>query len=179
MPAKKQSGMRSLVYISAQPFEIATTKAAGDITVNRSALLGGQRNATLNRSAETIDATSKDTEGNWMENIAGFKSWGVDMEAAYISDDAAYKVLEDAFLAGNNVYVLVIFGEPTASSVGNAMTGEVTITDFPIDLPYNDLVTYSLTLGGSGALKKGNVKTIVTSAVENPVVTAKVEKEVK
>lgn len=170
MAAKKQSGMNSKVYISATPFEIATAsilgtkeaqvRAVGDITVNKSALLGGQRNATLNRSAETIDATSKDTEGNWMESIAGFKSWGIEMEAAYVADDAAYKVLEDAYLKGDNVYVLIIFGQPSNESVGNAMTGEATITDFPIEVPYNDLVTYSLTLTGSGALAKGNVKTI-------------------
>lgn len=170
MAAKKQSGMNSKVYISATPFEIANTsvletkgaqvRAAGDITVNKSALLGGQRNATLNRSAETIDATSKDTEGNWMESIAGFKSWGIEMEAAYVADDAAYKVLEDAYLKGDNVYVLIIFGQPSNESVGNAMTGEATITDFPIEVPYNDLVTYSLTLTGSGALAKGNVKAI-------------------
>ena len=166
MAAKKQSGMNSKVYISATPFAIANAllegegRAKGDITVNKSALLGGQRNATLNRSAETIDATSKDTEGNWMESIAGFKSWGVEMEAAYVADDAAYKVLEDAYLKGDNVYVLIIFGQPTDSSTGNAMTGEATITDFPIEVPYNDLVTYSLTLTGSGALAKGNVKTI-------------------
>ena len=166
MAAKKQSGMNSKVYISATPFTIADSlslkegRAVGDITVKKADLLGGQRNATLNRSAETIDATSKDTEGNWMESIAGFKSWGIEMEAAYVADDAAYKVLEDAYLKGDNVYVLIIFGQPSEGSVGNAMTGEATITDFPIEVPYNDLVTYSLTLTGSGALAKGNVKTI-------------------
>lgn len=152
---KKQSGMKCLVYVKKDAF---TTEGTGDslkVTVTKTDVLAGQRNATLNRSAETIDATSKDTAGNWMESIPGFKSWGVECESCYIADDASYQALEKAYLDGVNIFVAVCFGDTTNAGV---MTGEATITDFPIELPYNDLASYSLTLQGSGALSKGKLK---------------------
>lgn len=47
-------------------------------------VLAGQRNATLNRSAESIDATSKDTEGFWTESLQDFKSWSIDADGAFV-----------------------------------------------------------------------------------------------
>ena len=46
-------------------------------------VLGGQRGATLNRSAETMDATTKDGAG-WQENVAGLKSWGIDCDGVFV-----------------------------------------------------------------------------------------------
>lgn len=111
-------------------------------------VLGGQRNGTLNRSANSIDATSKDTEGNWTETIQGFKSWSVDCEGAVIESNTAYKMLEDKFLAGDLVGVIIDFPS------GTTYKGMAAITDFPISLPYDDLVTYSISLQGNGQLQK-------------------------
>lgn len=111
-------------------------------------VLGGQKNATLNRSAESIDATSKDTEGNWKESLQGFKEWSIDTEGCYITDDESFNYLEDKFNNSENVDVIIIMGD------GKTYGGNVSITDFPIELPYDDLVTYSLTLQGSGKLNK-------------------------
>lgn len=129
----KISGMKVKVYLK--------DSASGIV-------LGGQRNATLNRSAESIDATSKDTEGYWKESIQGFKEWSIDADGAYVTDDAAYAKLEEAFLNSENVDVYIQFPS------GTKYEGNATITDFPIEAPYDDLVTYSLTLQGNGALKK-------------------------
>ena len=111
-------------------------------------VLAGQRNATLNRSAETIDATSKDTEGYWKENLQGFKEWGVDCDGALVESDTAYTILEEKFLNSENVDVKIIMGS------GTEYTGNAVITDFPLDMPYDDLVTYSISLTGSGPLTK-------------------------
>ncbi|MGL4850931.1 MAG: phage major tail protein, TP901-1 family [Clostridium sp.] len=155
----KQTGMKCLVYVSATKTDFipASNGNITDQVVDVTKVLGGQRNATLSRSAETIDATSKDTVGNWMESLPGFKSWSIECEACYIADDTSYQALNTAFLAGKNVYVLVTFGELGTTGV-KGMVGEATITDFPIELPYDDLVTYSLTLNGSGALAEGTFK---------------------
>lgn len=111
-------------------------------------VLAGQRNATLNRSAETIDATSKDTEGNWTESIPGFKSWSIDSDGAFVVDDVAYETLEMAYLNGENVDVYLELPS------GNKYEGNATITDFPIEAPYDDVVTYSVSLQGNGKLSK-------------------------
>ncbi|SIT90631.1 phage major tail protein, TP901-1 family [Edaphobacillus lindanitolerans] len=111
-------------------------------------ILAGQRNATLNRSAETIDSTSKDTEGFWKESIAGFKEWSIDSDGAFIETDEAYAVLESAYLNSENVDVYLEFPS------GRKYEGNATITDFSLEVPYDDLVTWSLALQGSGALTK-------------------------
>jgi TP901-1 family phage major tail protein len=127
----KVSGMKVKLYIKS-----ATT---GQI-------LAGQRNATLNRSAETIDTTSKDTEGFWTESLQGFKSFSIDADGAFVQDDAAYATLETAFVNSENVDVYLEMPS------GIKYEGNCTITDFSLEFPYDDLTTYSLSLQGNGAL---------------------------
>lgn len=109
-------------------------------------LLAGQRNASLSRSAESIDATSKDSAGNWKESIAGFKEFSIDCDGAFVESDEAYGLLETAFLNGDNVVAYIEFPS------GQKYEGETTITDLSLDFAYDDLVTYSISLQGSGAL---------------------------
>jgi TP901-1 family phage major tail protein len=109
-------------------------------------ILAGQRNATLNRSAETIDATSKDSEGHWQESIAGFKSYSIDADGAFVQDDVAYKILETAFLNSENVDVYLEMPS------GIRYEGNATITDLSLEVPYDDLVSYSISLQGNGPL---------------------------
>jgi TP901-1 family phage major tail protein len=111
-------------------------------------VLAGQRNATLNRSAESIDATSKDTVGFWKESLQGFKEWSIDCDGAFVESDQAYGILETAFLNSENVQAYIELPS------GTKYEGECTITDFSLDMPYDDLVTYSISLQGSGALTK-------------------------
>lgn len=110
-------------------------------------LLGGQRNATLSRSSETIDSTSKDSDGNWTESLPGFKSWSVDTDGAFIESDEAYKIIEQRFLDGEDVVVYIEMPSK------NKYVGNCVITDASLEAPYDDLVSYSLSLQGSGALR--------------------------
>lgn len=107
--------------------------------------LGGQRGATLNRSAETIDVTNK-VSGGWKQSITGFKEWSLDCDGIYIEDDAAYTLLEEAFEAGTELTVKLSKGEDFSFS------GKAVITDFPLEAPYDDAATYSVSLAGTGAL---------------------------
>jgi len=107
--------------------------------------VGGQRGATLNRSGETIDTTTKDSEG-WKENEAGLKEWGIDCDGLVVVDDTAYAALEAAFMASTEVTAEV------AMPSGKKYSGTGIITDFPIEAPYDDEVTYSVSIVGNGAL---------------------------
>ncbi|XCA82857.1 phage major tail protein, TP901-1 family [Exiguobacterium mexicanum] len=129
---KKVSGMKVKLYIYRE--------GSGQV-------LAGQRNASLGRSAESIDATSKDTEGFWNESLPGFKSYTIDADGAYVESDAAYEELETAFLNSENIDVYLEMPS------GKRYEGNCTITDFSLDLPYDDLVTYSISLQGNGPLK--------------------------
>lgn len=131
--AVKQSGMRVKLWVH----------KAGTNQV-----LAGQKNATLNRSAETIDSTSKDSEGYWTESVAGFKSWSIDADGAFVESDAAYQILEDSYLNSEPITVFIEFPS------GLRYLGSTIITDFPIEAPYDDLTGYSLSLQGTGPLLK-------------------------
>lgn len=110
-------------------------------------VLAGQRNATLSRSAESIDSTSKDTEGFWKESLQGFKEFSIDADGAYVESDGAYQTLETAYINSENVNVYLEMPS------GRKYRGNCTITDFSLEFPYDDLVTYSISLQGSGALQ--------------------------
>ena len=43
-------------------------------------LIGGQRSGTLNRSAESLDASHK-TSGGWKSTVAGLREWSIDLES--------------------------------------------------------------------------------------------------
>lgn len=128
----KQSGMKVKLWIH---------KAGTD------QVLAGQKNATLNRSAETIDSTTKQSDG-WTESIQGAKSWSIDADGAFVESDEAFSILEEAFLNSEPVAVYIEFPSK------RRYLGKAIINDIPLDFPYDDLVTYSLSLTGTGALMK-------------------------
>ena len=109
--------------------------------------VGGQRGATLNRSAETLESTNKDS-GDFKEFEYSFKEWSVDADGLLVVDDAGFTALEKAFMDSKKVKVQV--GLPS----GMKYEGLAIITDLPIEMPYDDLVTYSSTFQGSGVLQR-------------------------
>jgi len=108
-------------------------------------VLGGQRGATLNRSGEVIDMTDKNSAG-WKENAAGFKEWSVDCDGFYVTTDTAFTALETAYENGTQVEIKV------AKTAGISYIGYAIITDFPVELPYDDAMTYSISFTGTTAL---------------------------
>lgn len=129
-------------------------------------VLGGQRGCKLNRSAETIDVTAKDSDG-WQENLSGLKNWGVDTDGLIIEDDKAYSSLEDAFMNNTEVDVVIV------TPMKKKYVGKAFVTDFPIDAPYDDAVTYSVSFTGTGALEKADI-----TEQANAEITEEEQKEV-
>jgi len=111
--------------------------------------IGGQQGATLNRSKELIETTSKDSNG-WREQVGGVKEWGIDADGLLVMNDQGYKALEDSFM--NDTKLLVRMATPS----GLKYQGEVMVTDFPLEAGFEDMSTYSVTLEGSGALRVTN-----------------------
>lgn len=109
--------------------------------------VGAQRGASLSRSAETLDKTSKSSEG-WTESLAGMKSWSISTDGLLIFDDAGYAALEEAYMNGDNVLIQM------ASQSGAMYEGDAVITSIDLDAPYDDLATYSAEFTGAGKLKK-------------------------
>ncbi|MDE5754842.1 MAG: phage major tail protein, TP901-1 family [Oscillospiraceae bacterium] len=133
----------------------AVASSGGDwllciFTANGDKLLGiaGQQGLSISRSAETIDVTSKTTEGGWKSQIAGAKEWSIDSDGVYVMGSESHKLLGRLFESSDLVCLKVIDKRNLKSLFG----GLACITDYSLDAPYDDAVTYSLTLGGNGAL---------------------------
>lgn len=106
--------------------------------------LGGQQGANLIRQTEAIDITNH-INGEWVESLAGKKSWNIVCSGLYITNDRAFGLLEDAFMNNKAVEVLISFGS-------TKLKGNAIITDFPLSSVFNKEFKYNIKLLGTGAL---------------------------
>lgn len=123
--------------------------------------IAGQQGLTINRSADTIEVSTKDTEGGWKASIAGMKEWSIDLDGLYVKDDASQAILSNAFTNGTLVCIKVYDAKAAKGLFG----GIAAITDYPIEAPYDDAVTYSVSFAGVGKLTDLTVETPTTDIV--------------
>ena len=110
--------------------------------------IAGQQSLTINRSAETIDIDSKDTEGSWKGKLAGMKEWSIEVGGLYVNGDTSQEALSEAFENGDLVCIKVYNKKAQKGLFG----GLAVITDYPLEAPTDDSVTYTITLSGTGKL---------------------------
>lgn len=133
--------------------------------------VAAQRGGTLNRSADTLDTTNKEGMG-WADNEQGQKSWSIDCDGLFVEDNEGFQSLNAAWVNGDCVRVRVKFPS------GLTYVGQAILTDFPVEMPYDDAVTYSLTFNGKGALEEQMVeptilpKSIKVTADKDTITTA-------
>lgn len=121
--------------------------------------VGGQKSASLSRSAETIDVSDKNS-GGWSESIAGLKSWSVDCDGFVCLGDESFDLLETAFDNRTPIEVDLKIGGVD----GYTRKGSVIITDFPEDYAQDSAVTFTLTLTGASPLVKVKNSTLTQEA---------------
>lgn len=114
--------------------------------------VGGQKGASLSRSSESIDITSKSSNG-WSELLAGNKSWSVDCDGFVALGDAGLEALITAFESKTALDIEIRVGAYTDAN-GYSYNGKVIITDFPEEYAQDDAVTFSLSLQGASALTR-------------------------
>lgn len=110
--------------------------------------VAGQQGLTINRSKDSIQVTAKDTVGGWKSYIGGMKEWSIENDGLYVGDDDSHKTLSKAFNDDEFVCLKVINQKEKKALFG----GIAIISDYPIEAPYDDAVTYSATLEGNGPL---------------------------
>lgn len=108
--------------------------------------IGGQQGATLNRSADEINVSSKDSDG-WGASLAGLRTWSIEGDGLLYESDAALDMLETTFAAGDPV--LVQLTTPWSTKY----QGTAYITDLSIEAPHDGAATISYTLSGNGKLE--------------------------
>lgn len=136
-------------------FPDAVAKAGKDILVclftedgSKLLAVAGQQGLTINRSADTVETTSKDTKGGWKSQIAGMKEWSVDTDGAYVMGAESHKLLQKYFGNGDMICIKIVDVKETKSLFG----GLAVLTDYSLEAPYDDAMTYSCSFSGSGAL---------------------------
>ena len=113
-----------------------------------SQVVGGQRNASLEMSAETIDTTVK-TTGGWAAKIPGMKSWTSSCDGVYFLDDAGLSAAQTAFMNGTPVQL------EFSKEEGLAYSGQAVITSMGVEAGQEDIVSYTISFEGTGALTVG------------------------
>ena len=113
--------------------------------------VAGQSGTTLNMSADTIDVTDK-TSGGWKTSMAGLREWSIDQDVFYTIGDASNKLLMDAFVNREPIEAVIRIGKNDEAD-GTTFTGQVYITDFPLDLALDNAVSVSMSLAGASALE--------------------------
>lgn len=110
--------------------------------------IAGQQGLTINRSADSIEVSSKDTEGGWKAKIPGMKEWSIDNDGLYVASDESHKALGEYFANSDLVCLKVVNNKTKTDMFG----GLAAITDYSLEAPFDDAMTYSITLDGTGAL---------------------------
>jgi len=108
--------------------------------------VGGQRNATLNLDMDTIDVTSKDSNG-WIERLAGYREWSIEFDALLIENDTALGKLIDAYMNRQKVQVQMALPGGTKYQGYGYFTGS-------FEGPYEGEATASGTITSAGELEK-------------------------
>src|SRR5690625_1474854 len=110
--------------------------------------VAGQQGLTINRSKDSIEVTSKDTKGGWKSKVGGMKEWSIDNDGLYVGEDESHRALIKAFHVDVMVCLKVINKKTKESMYG----GLAIVTYYPIEAPFDDAVTYSISLEGVGEL---------------------------
>lgn len=109
--------------------------------------IAGQQGLTINRDKDTIEVTSKDSDG-WKQFIVGLKEWSVDNDGVYVRDHESHKKLK-ALFESDDPFLIKVTNQKTETDM---FGGLALLTSYPIEAPYDDAVTYTISLQGTGAL---------------------------
>lgn len=117
----------------------------GTVAVPVWALIGGQRGASLARSAEEIDVSHKGS-GGWGAKKAGLRSWSIDLDGLVLLSDVGIAALEYAFQNGKEVHVKLEYPDKSYQ------IGWGSLTDFSMEAPHDGEASLKGTIAGNGEI---------------------------
>lgn len=136
-------------------FPEAVAKAGKDILLclftsdgTKLLAIAGQQSLTINRSADTVETTSKGTKGGWKSQMAGMKEWSIDSDGAYVMGAESHKELQKYFESGDLMCIKIVDIKESKPLFG----GLAVLTEYTLEAPYDDAMTYSCSIAGNGAL---------------------------
>lgn len=147
-------------------------------------LLAGQRNTTVEITADTIDTSSKDN-GGWKTALAGLREWSATLDAIELGGNEGKQqaLLMKAMLSGNPISVKVVVPGKFV------LSGYAAITSKSVSGEYTDVSLGSYELKGAdapdiyyvpftdGMTAKGTAITITLTETAATVATGKTLKD--
>lgn len=115
--------------------------------------IAGQQNATFNRASDNFSYNVKGD--SWTYNEATYRNWSIDCDGLYVIDDTVFDALQDDFLAGNDIVVAISFELEEGDTPVSGDTfyyGTGIISDFSVECPQDNMVSYSISILGKGEL---------------------------
>lgn len=158
MPETTNTAISATAYDSQVycPFPDSIAKAGQDIILciyntdgSKLLAVSGQQGLTINRSADTVDVSSKDTANGWKAQLAGTKEWSIDNDGIYIINAESHQLLGKYFTNGELVCLKIVDKKENYKPL---FGGLASITDYTLEAPYDDSMTYSLSFAGYGEL---------------------------
>jgi TP901-1 family phage major tail protein len=111
------------------------------------ALVGGQRNSTIEMTAGSLDGSHKGT-GGWTTAIPGMKSWKSSFDGLQIMNDEGAQIMEHCFRYGKQAHTKFVYPD------GSFQLGWAHITEFTRDNPHDGIATIKSTLEGVGPISE-------------------------
>ena len=109
--------------------------------------VAGRQGLTINRDKDTFEVTSKNSNG-WKEFIGGLNEWSIDNDGIYVRSDVTHNALKEAYASGDPLLIKVVNIKTSKDMFG----GLAILNSYPIEAPYDDAVTYTIGLQGTGEL---------------------------
>lgn len=122
-------------------------------------VIGGQRGATLNQTAEEIDVASK-SSGGWGEKLPGMRSWSIDLDGLVLLNNQGIEALRMAFAQGKKINIKLRYPD------NSYQVGWAALTDFSSEMPHDGEASLSGTLSGNGPLSNISVKVSKATATD-------------
>jgi TP901-1 family phage major tail protein len=119
------------------------------------ALVGGQRNSTIEMTAGSLDGSHKGS-GGWTTAIPGMKSWKSSFDGLQIMNDEGAQIMEHCFRYDKQAHTKFVYPD------GSFQIGWAHITEFSRDNPHDGIATIKSTLEGVGPISE------ITPAAEDP-----------
>lgn len=125
---------------------MSTGQAGFDCTITIGGVeIGEAKDVTVNLTRSEIEDTARDTNG-WRSYIAGLAEWTIEFNLLkkYPRSTAA-QAIETAFVNGT-----VLTNVRMLDKEGFGWSGDVVVTDYSENQPYEDVVANSVTFRGRG-----------------------------
>ena len=112
-------------------------------------VLPQQRGGSLSFSKSDVDASNKDNAG-WEDSLSTRRGWTFSVDGVWEDNNSALNYLVDT----NQLGVATNFpvGVKLENSAGDVYNGSATMDSYELDAPESDLVSYSISFTGRGAL---------------------------